>query len=288
MNWPGKDDESLLWLASYPRSGNTFLRILLANYFSAGDGFYDINDLSTFCPADTAAPLWQAYAEAFGAPNGVRETWEARRRCFDHYRKTRDSRLFPGLKTHTGNILAHGVDGFDIRPSDRAIYIVRHPLDVAVSFADYNGKPLDAAIDEMLTPGAYVVDEARPGALEIRGSWTEHVENWLLAPPCGLLLIRYEALCADTPETFRAILAFLGARLSQEKLARAIEAAGFDNLREQEAAKGFREAPPGSTSGRFFRKGTSLQWPKILSHGQAGRLADGCGRLMRRIGYASV
>lgn len=283
-NWLGQDPESLLWLASYPRSGNTFTRILLANYLLAGEEDYDINALTAFCPADTDAGLWQAYASRFSAPADLHQTWHARRRAFDHYRRTRSPASFPGLKTHTGNILAYGTDGFDARPNDRVIYIVRHPLDVAVSFADFNGKDMDAAIDELCTPSAYVRDE-RLGAFELRGSWAEHVENWLFAPPCELLLLRYETLCADTATCLRSILDFLGVPVIEERVIRAVEASRFDRLRDQESAKSFKEAPTGSTSGRFFRQGGSLQWRTALAPDQALRLADACGPLMLRLGY---
>lgn len=283
-NWAGRDAESLLWLASYPRSGNTFTRLLLANYFRTGDQPYDINALADFCPADTSAALWRSYAAAFAAPRTVRETWEARAGFFAHYRKTRDPGLFPGIKTHTGNIRVHGVEGFDVRPNDRALYIVRHPLDVVVSFADYNGKDIGSAIDELRVAGAYVRHDWI-GALEVRGSWAEHVANWVLAPPCELLLIHYEALCADTATTLRTILDFLGAPIVEKKVTQAVDASRFETVRAQETANGFREAPGVSASGRFFREGRHLQWLRTLSPDQAYHLADSCGETMRRVGY---
>lgn len=286
MNWPGKDQESLLWLASYPRSGNTFTRILLANYFLGDSQAYDINKLAGFCPPDTSTFLWESYAQACGTlPKTKEETWAARPLLFDYLRKAKDPRLFPGIKTHTGNLEVFGNKGFDIRPNDRAIYIVRHPLDVVISLADFSGIDLDLAITELCTSGSYS-EENFPGALEIRGSWSEHVESWYLNSPCPLLLLQYEALRAAPEISLRAILNFLGAPILEDRVAKAAEASHFDKVRAQEAANRFREASDKSISGTFFREGKSLQWLKALTTEQAYRVADACGEIMQRVGYA--
>lgn len=285
VNWSGKVSDSILWLASYPRSGNTFVRILLANYFLSGDEASGIGKLPGFCPADTALPLWEAYAAIFGAPKSAEETWAARPKFFDYLRQTRDPRGFPGLKTHTVNLEFFGTRGFSFHPDDRALYIVRHPLDVVVSLADFHGKSIDQAIDELCTSGA-VVHDKRLGALEVRGSWAEHVASWYLTSPCPVMLVQYEALRVDPVTALRTILGFIGAPVIEDRIALAVGASQFDKVRQQEKLNSFDETPPNTTSGAFFRKGESLQWLKALSTEQAYRLADGCGAIMQRVGYA--
>jgi hypothetical protein len=284
-NWPGRDAESLLWLASYPRSGNTFTRILLANYFLAGEEAYDINALSAFLPSDTHPALWKSFSPSASGPVTLRETWQIRPRAFEHYRKTRDPKVFPGLKTHSGNLKISGVEGFALRPNDRIVYVVRHPLDVLLSFADFIGKDLDYSITEMCTSGAYSL-EGWYGAIEVRGSWQEHVTSWITSPPCPVLLVQYEALRSDPEKTLRTMLAFLGAPVVPERVTRAVEATRFEKLRQQEEEHSFVEASQTSLSGTFFRKGQSLQWLNALRPEQAYRLADGCGEIMQRLGYA--
>ena len=284
-DWPRRDAESLLWLASYPRSGNTFTRILLANYFLAGEEVYDINALSAFLPSDTHPALWKSFSPSASGPASPRETWQARPRAFQHYRQTRDPKVFPGLKTHSGTMEIFGVRGFDFRPNDRILYVVRHPLDVLLSFADFNGKDLDYSITEMCASGAYSL-EGWFGALEARGSWKEHVTSWITAPPCPLLLVQYEALRTDPEKTLRSMLAFLGAPIIAERVTQAVEASRFEKLRQQEVSRSFIEASQTSISGTFFRKGQSLQWLNALRPEQAYRLADGCGEIMQRLGYA--
>lgn len=285
-DWPGREVESLVWLASFPRSGNTFTRILLANYyFATAEEAYDINALEAFISSDTSPMLWNCVENAPSGTESTETIWNARPAVIAHYRKVKRPQLLPGLKTHTTNAQTFGVSGFDFRPHDRIIYIVRHPLDLLLSIADFNGKDLDSALGEMLTPG-YGVRNDRIGGLEVRGSWAEHVTSWVNSPPCPLFLLRYEELSTATEASLRAILSFLHVPIVEEKVRRAVAASHFHKLREQEEARSFVERPSITSSGRFFREGRSLQWLRKLNPEQAYRLADSCEKVMVPLGYA--
>ena len=284
-DWSARDAESLLWLASYPRSGNTFTRILLANYFAADEEAYDINKLAAFIPSDTSWTIWENANAGVSASDSSETIWKTRAPVISRYRKMKASEELPGLKTHTANVQIFGVSGFDFRPHDRIIYIVRHPLDLLLSIADFNGKDLDSALGEMLTPG-YGVRNDRIGGLEVRGSWAEHVTSWVNSPPCPLFLLRYEELSTATEASLRAILSFLHVPIVEEKVRRAVAASHFHKLREQEEARSFVERPSITSSGRFFREGRSLQWLRKLNPEQAYRLADSCEKVMVPLGYA--
>ncbi|HMA52188.1 MAG TPA: sulfotransferase domain-containing protein [Magnetospirillaceae bacterium] len=283
-DWAGREAESLLWLASYPRSGNTFTRILLANYFAAEEEAYDINKLVDFIPADTNPSLWEGAGGGLSPRENLEAAWKARPSMIAQYRKLKGRQPLPGLKTHTVNMAAFGASGFDFRNGDRALYIVRHPLDVLISLADYNAKNIEAAI-EMMTSDGYLLRADRAGELEVWGSWAEHVKSWTTNPPCPLLLVRYEELCTKTEEALRSILLFLKAPIIEERLKRAVAASRFDRLREQESANSFIELPAYTSSGRFFREGKSLQWLRKLAPEQAYRLADACEPMMTKLGY---
>jgi hypothetical protein len=280
-NWAGRDSESLLWLASYPRSGNTFTRILLANYFAAELDGYDINQLHDLIPPDTSGPLWTAFAEQHPIPTEPAGMWKARTRFIEHYRATKKRSPLAALKTHTAKVEALGAQAFSLRRNDRIIYIVRHPLDVALSYAHFNGLDVDSVIHAMCEPGFFVPREGA-GIVEVQGSWVQHVSSWLNTLDSPVLLIRYEALCTRTEEILESILTFLGAPIIPERVAQAVQASRFDKMRAQEAAHRFNEAPKTTT---FFRRGQSGQWLRELSPEQAYRLADGCEPVMTKLGY---
>lgn len=284
-DWAGKDAESLFWLPSYPRSGNTFTRILLANYFCSDTEAYDINKLHGFLPPDTSSLLWeQAFPDTAGRSNTPELTWGLRPKFIQHYRKKEKPFLFHGFKTHTANLPAFDASGFDFRANDRVIYVVRHPLDVVLSFSDFNNRDLEGAIESLRTQQVYVQHDY-VGGFEFRGSWSQHVLSWIDNPPCPLLVIRYEELRTATAQVLTAILEFLGAPVIPEKVQRAVEASRFDALQKQEATHSFNESVPKARSGKFFREGKMLQWLKELSPEQAYELADGCADAMDRVGY---
>lgn len=224
--WPGKDAEFLLWLASFPRSGNTFTRILLANYFASGTEAYDINKLQEFIPADTSAAHWQNFSAGQPSSATLEWSWSARPQFFDYYRALPNPHAFAGLKTHTANLKAMGLDAFQFRKTDRIIYIVRHPLDVLLSYADYNGKDLESAVRAISSSGTYV-QHPYPGGVEVRGSWMEHVSSWLNTRDCPVLLIRYEELRANTAAILESMLTFLNAPIIPERVNQAVEASRF-------------------------------------------------------------
>jgi hypothetical protein len=284
-DWAGRETDSLLWIASFPRSGNTFLRILLANYFASGDGAYDINALFDFVPSDTSGALWKRFSSDMAGPSTLERTWSLRPDFIRSYRKTLTASSFPGLKTHTAKVTISGQSGFDFKPNDRVIYIVRHPLDVLLSYADYTGQDVDATLKMMTTPGSFIFSPDHGGAIDLRGSWPQHVSSWLDTPPCPLLLIRFEELCGTTEKSLLQILTFLGAPIVSDRVARAVAASQFDRVREQEASNRFVETPATAKSGTFFRSGATLQWLRGLNREQANSLADGCGDIMQRLGY---
>ena len=282
--WTGQTPDSLLWLASFPRSGNTFLRILLANYFT-GDDAYDINALFDFIPSDTSGTLWKRFSSDMAGPSTLERTWKARPDFIGNYRKRLYGSIFPGLKTHTANISLFGQSGFDFAKNDRVIYIVRHPLDVLISYADYTGQDIDSALKMMTTPGLCIFNDHHGGAFDLRGSWPQHVSSWLDRPPCPLLLVRYEELRTKTESSLRQLLTFLGAPIIDDRVTRAVAASQFERVREQEASTRFVETSETAKSGTFFRRGMTLQWLRELSPEQACRLADACGDIMQRVGY---
>lgn len=283
-DWPGRDEESLIWLASYPRSGNTFTRILLANYIAAEGEAYELNKLQDFIPADISTVLWPKSNGIEPKPEDFEALWKARPAAIAKYRKTKAPETFPCLKTHCANVLAFGSSGFDFRPNDRAVYLVRHPLDVLLSYADFNATDIDFTLGLMTTSG-FTVTQPVTGSIEIRGSWTENVSGWVAAPPCPVLLVRYEELSTNTEATLRSILAFLGIPIIEERLRHAVSASRFDKVRQQEATHGFHERPADALSGKFFREGKALQWLRHLTPQQTHRLADICEKEMAMLGY---
>jgi len=276
--------DSILYIPSYPRSGNTFARILLCNYVAAGTDSFDLDRLQDAIPADTSEFLWQGVPDYASQKVSARNNRRFRQRVLAEYRRREVPLPFRALKTHTANFQAFGEPAFDIKPQDRIIHLVRNPLDVVLSNADYNDHDIDASIDLMCNSGT-CVSTGTLGGIEVRGSWRENVSSWLETDTCPNLLVRYEDLCTDTEQVLREMIGFIGLPVEEERLHEAVERSQFSRLQRQEQDNGFAEAPANTTSGRFFREGRPGQWRTGLTMEQASRLADDCAEVMARLGY---
>jgi aryl sulfotransferase len=288
-----------LWLASYPKSGNTWLRVLIAN-LSAKDGQpVDINNLRecgyiasarddfdrlllidsallTHDEIDDLRPyVYEALAR--GADDDESNIPEAATPI--RFVKTHDAYTF----TREGQPVLAGMRG-----ADGAIIIVRDPRDVATSLANYSGNSIDDAITFMNDENAAFC--AQPTRLydQLRQKltrWSDHVAGWLDQTNIPVKLIRYEDLQTDTISTLSRVLTFAGRAATDDEVKRAAMFADFTQLRQQELERGFREASSSQVRGNFFRRGEAGAWRDELSLEQVGRIEYEHGPMMRRLGY---
>ena len=168
-----------------------------------------------------------------------------------------------------------------------AVYLVRNPLDVAVSYAHHRNEPLDRTIEHMNSAGAVMnrqstrIDPALPQPLL---AWSGHVTSWLRAVLwLPLHVVRYEDMVADPAAAFGGVVRFGGLERDAARLTHAVEQAAFARLRAQEARLGFDEKQP--TAPSFFRAGAVGSWRSALGRRQVRRLVDAHGPVMERFGY---
>jgi hypothetical protein len=260
--------QRIIWLASYPKSGNTWTRSFLANYFAAKGSAPDINSLRQFTTADVRQDFFD---RAAGRPFHAA--------TFDEWIITRQAalRLIALSKPHHHFVKTHSrierIGPYDLIPAEvtaAAVYIMRNPFDVAPSLARHLSLDLDAAIERMLDPRC--INAGRTNIFEVLGRWDTHIESWLGAPGLARHVMRYEDMSTDAERAFRGLLGFLRAPVNDGNLRRAIRAVSFDQLRKQEEKAGFVERPEGME--RFFAKGKAGAWREDLTPAQVGRLRE--------------
>ncbi|MDE1884055.1 MAG: sulfotransferase domain-containing protein [Rhodospirillales bacterium] len=267
----------LVWLASYPKSGNTWVRAFLHNYIVNADTPHSINSLVDFSVAECAAAF-------FGTPEEVMDPYTVQaKRPEVHAELTRlhDDLVF--VKTHNANLSVHGVSLCTPGVTAGAIYIVRDPRDVALSYAAFTGKDVDEIIDFMGNDGAANASDGVQ-VFELLSSWSSHALSWVAAP--RRLLVRYEDLLADPVRGFGRVIRFLGAADATpepERLHRAIAFSRFDTLADQEAREGYQAS--GARCGKFFRSGKAGGWREKLSAAQAAKIWAAHGQVMEKFGY---
>lgn len=274
----------ICWLASYPKSGNTWVRAFLANLFS-GPGLAEkpvpIDDLSKYVIADDFYSRYQPHSQEEVETLSAEALLQLRARVHDGFASASANTIF--VKSHNAAIAVAGVPLISPSATAGAIYIARNPLDVAVSYADHFQLPLESAVAQLCDPA----NSLPPGHGLMRrylGSWSGHVKSWTRAPGMHRCLIRYEDMTAAPIETFSEVVKFLGLPADRPRLERAIEFSSFRELKKQEAAGGFQEARPDGKA-RFFRQGKKGSWRDALSEEQARHLIDAHGEVMLELGY---
>jgi hypothetical protein len=273
----------LVWLASYPKSGNTWTRALLHNLFkgmSGEAGTQDINELNRFTAAVNGREL---YAETLGfKPTDEHRDQIAAAR---HEVQRRAAEQFEGLiftKTHQALLVDRGSTTINFAVTAGVIYVVRNPLDVAISYAHHLGCSLDETIAIMGSANAEIpVTETQ--VHEVVGSWSQHVLSWTHKPHQALYIMRYEDMLATPERTFGALARHLLLTPTPGQLAEAIDRSSFGSLRAQEESEGFHESP--SKAGRFFREGRAGQWKEILTKSQVSQIVKDHGPQMARFDY---
>lgn len=164
-----------------------------------------------------------------------------------------------------------------------AVYVIRNPLDVAVSFAHHAALPIDAVIERMGNASAALGDGSAELLPETLGSWSGHVQSWLDQTDVRVHAIRYEDLIRQPVETFSAVLEFTGLGVDADRVRRAVAFSEFGELKAQETQRGFVEKPPNVQP--FFRSGRVGEGRDVLSAAQMQRLITQQGAVMRRFDY---
>jgi sulfotransferase family protein len=273
----------LVWLASYPKSGNTWTRAFLSNLAAilAGESAaLDVNSLGRFSAGENFTPLYEDLLGFRPTESHRKEIAALRHEVQKSIADGYDGLVF--VKTHNGLVLDHGRPIINFEVTSGAIYIVRNPLDVAISLADHIGTTIDEAIATMGTRDVTTpVNDKR--VYEIWGSWSQHVESWTRKPHHAIYVMRYEDMLSDPQKTFGNLAHHLLLDATPSQLDLAIERSSFAKLREQEEKTGFQEKS--DKAERFFREGRAGQWKEILTPAQVDRVVKNHREQMARFGY---
>lgn len=263
------DLHRIIWLASYPKSGNTWMRSLLAHYFMPAGQAPDINNLRQFTTADVRQDFFDA---ANGGPfkaSNIQEWVAMRGKALRLISAAKPPHHF--VKTHCQPIIVFDQHIIPPEVTTGAVYILRNPFDLAPSLARHQSSDIDTAIDRMTSPDT--VMSSATGILDLLGRWDDHVRLWTSAEGLKKHVIRYEDMLENPARAVRPLIGrFLGQKISAPKLARAIKATEFAKMQKQETEKGFAERPAGMEA--FFVKGQSGVWREDLTPAQVGRIRD--------------
>ena len=252
----------IMWLASYPKSGNTWVRALLTNYL------YNENyKENAFSKLDMIKSFPQKYAF-----KGIVDELELKKNymvLFKYFieaqKKINKDKNLQIIKTHN---ISGSVNNFEFTDRENtlgSIYILRDPRSVAVSYAYHANISFEKSVEIMLDEKRITLhNKIYP---EARSSWKVHLRSWL-NHPMPKIIIKYEELEKNTNECFKSILIFINKfikkkiDINDQKILNAVQNCSFDNLSKLENKLGFVER---GKNVNFFRKGKTDEWKTVLS-----------------------
>ena len=273
----------LIWIASYPKSGNTWVRIFLNTILINPEEPLSINEISRLTISDSMPVFYEKLA---GKP-----IWEfdidevTRYRAKVHRAMTR---LHPNpvlVKTHSILGEHNGIPLLTPEVTGAAVYLVRNPLDIVASYANHRSLDIDAVIERIGRENWVLgkLQKEKPSVPSYVSSWSTNVRSWTEKDQSKVLILRYEDLLERPLEGFGRLVRFFNLQRSEEEIERAVRFTTIDEFRKQEAEEGFHERR--DAGGRFFRSGKAGGWREELTADQAERIVARHREQMQRFGY---
>ena len=260
----------IIWIASYPKSGNTWLRSLISSYFFTDDGFFDFKLLKNI-PSYPSPPFFEKYPDKFNKPEATAKYWIPEQ---ERINKNNNKLIF--LKTHNALCKINGYSFTDTKNSLGAVHIIRDPRNVISSISNHYQIDLDEALKFMKTPNKaiFVKKDQRYLGFNALFSWSSNNKSWSECQKFPILTIKYEDLEKETFETFKKVFEFikkvskLKEDFNQKKAEVAIKNCNFEKLQKLEKEKGFYEAISKKNSSekiKFFNLGNKNNYKDLLN-----------------------
>jgi len=276
--------KNIIWLASYPKSGNTWVRIFLSNLFSDSDLPVNINDLAE-TPISSNRMILDGYLGMHSSDMTAEEIDILRPEVFRRFSDEQEGTAY--VKTHeawTLNSQGHPI--FPEEITQGVLYIIRNPLDVAISYSFHNDDTIDDTISTLNNDSTRLCernDRLNFQTQQVLSSWSNHVRSWTEDSKLPVHIIRYEDMLDHPLETFKSAVLFCNLKYDESEIKNAIENSSFETLKAMEARDGFKER--GIHSEAFFRKGKSNSWESELSLTQIKDILKHHNKIMMKYGY---
>ena len=282
----------IFWIASYPKSGNTWLRTLISAYYYTKDGTYKDNLIKNI----DQFPEKKHFQDFDYLSQVVIDTTRFWLKAQERINQDKKLRFF---KTHNAFGALNNFDFTNKENSIGCIYIVRDPRNVITSLKNFYEMNNDQAIKWMTNKNQYIYDVhkfEKDGFSDFQfiSSWETNFESWKIQKKIPIKIIRYEDLLNETYAVLNDIIDFIHQTINskdkifKDKIKNAVSSTLFSKLKEKEQQEGFYEAPKSKVGDKkipFFNLGPKNNWKKILDQDLKDKLNNIFEKKLEELSY---
>ncbi len=256
----------IIWISSYPKSGNTYIRSFLASYYYSDNGKFSFDQLLKIHQfPNMKFSKFKALSKEDASKNWIFNQNSFFQKESLNLLKTHNC-LFP----YKGNEFTTGEE------TSGAIYIVRDPRNVITSLTHHYSLNYDQAFNYMINVDSSLLEtsyEKDHSNFTFLSSWSNHYKSWKNNSYFKTLFIKYEDIEKKKEETFKKIILFVESLknnnmpINEKKFYNSIKSTNFTNLKNKELNEGFEESVYSKKTGKkinFFNLGFNNRWQKIL------------------------
>ena len=276
----------IIWIASYPKSGNTWLRSFISSYYFSKKGKFNFELLMN---------VLQFPSVKFAKKN-LNSELEASYNWIYNQNQFFSGENIHFIKTHNSLNQYKGNSFTTNNLSLGAIYIVRDPRNLITSMTHHYSMTYEQAYKKLIDENASLLEKSREGDYSnftFLGSWSSHFKSWKNSRDFKTLFVKYEDFENNKYDTFKKIVQFINdlkkdkSSFNEKKFLNSINSTNFSNLRNKEEIEGFDESV-NSKSGerkRFFNLGFNNRWQKILPKNILTKINNNLQSDLNDLGY---
>ena len=279
----------IIWIASYPKSGNTWLRSLLSSYFFSKNGVFNFNQLDNI-KQFSCKNLNSSEINSSNYQTIVSKNWIPTQEIINKDKKIHF------LKTHNAICSINGNSFTNQNNTIAAIYIIRDPRNVITSISNHYNLSLQDSLEFIKNKRKIIFPKKKKinyhDDFNFISNWSDHYSSWKNINFAPIKIIKYEDLTRDTNKTFISILEFLSKFIKfdfdKSKIKNSIDSTTFDRLAKMEREVGFAESSDSTLNSkkiRFFHLGNKNTWSNLLDKNVSHDIDDFFKKEMKTLGY---